>query len=109
MRPVTIAKIKASEFYRDGAIWMKREQGGIPKAKVKDTDLEMTNEAIFSDRHLNDDEMLVHGVFVVRRRKEDPPPIPSPTEEEERKAKVAAVMAKFRAKKQERMGYGMAR
>ena len=109
MRPVTIEKIKASEFYRDDAIWMTREQGGIPKAKVKDTDLEMTNETIFSNRHLNDDEILVHGVFVVRRRKEDPPPIPSATEDEERKAKVAAVMANFRAKEQERMGYGIAR
>jgi hypothetical protein len=107
MRPVTIEKIKASEFYRDGAIWMTREQGGIPKAKVKDTDLEMTNETIFSNRHLNDDEILVHGVFVVRRRKEDPPPIPSATEDEERKAKVAAVMANFRAKERERMGYGI--
>ena len=76
---------------------------------MKDTDLEMTNETIFSNRHLNDDEMLVHGVFVVRRRKEDPPPIPSATEDEERKARVTAVMANFRAKELERMGYGIAR
>jgi hypothetical protein len=101
MRPVTIAKIKASEFYRNGAVYMKREHM-IPKPKVKDADLVMTDESSFpSSRPLNDDERLVHGVFVVQRREQSPS-----IDIKERKAEVAAVMARLKAREGARMGYG---
>jgi hypothetical protein len=103
MRPVTIAKIKASECYRDGAVYMKREHV-IPKPKVKDANLVMTDELIFpSSRPLNDDERLVHGVFVVQCREQSPSPS---IDIKERKAEVAAVMARLKAREGVRMGYG---
>ena len=76
----------------------------IPKPKVKDADLVMTGESIFpSSRPLNDDERLVHGVFVVQRREQSPSPS---IDIKERKAEVAAVMARLKAREGVRMGYG---
>jgi hypothetical protein len=95
MRPVTIEKIKASKFYRDGMVSLTQDGPDrftrIPRPQREN--FPITDESIFTSRPLADDEVLVHGVFVVKRPKPKPE-----TTVTVNKAKVAEVMARLKAR-----------
>ena len=95
MRAVTIEKIKASKFYRDGMVSLTQDGPDrftrIPRRQREN--FPITDESIFTSRRLADDEVLVHGVFVVKRPKPKPE-----TTVTVNKAKVAEVMARLKAR-----------
>jgi Replicase family/Primase C terminal 1 (PriCT-1) len=95
MRAVTIEKIKASKFYRDGMVSLTQDGPDrftrIPRRQREN--FPITDESIFTSRPLADDEVLVHGVFVVKRPKPKPE-----TTVTVNKAKVAEVMARLKAR-----------